>query len=260
MKGMQGLIVALILGVIGAMCNWTYLNHKSQQVTIVNFVGVKDSLRRGELITEGNLVPVPIPENQVGSLRDFAYPWNSRKSLVSRPVCLAIPEKSLLLRDHMRTPVVELEFGQTGSKAESTERIMWVPIDPRKAVASLISPGDLVSFNVPRVSALPTRAPATEDGEEPEVAAPKPTPVITPGVTSPNEIIGPFKVLALGNRLQSTETTQAHRVQQGNENVLAIAVTVDAANHLEPKAQRLWDLLQAANFQNVGVLLHPRKK
>jgi hypothetical protein len=43
--------------------------------------------------------------------------------------------------------------------------------------------------------------------------------------------------------------------------VLTISVTmIDDGKELEQKAQKLWDLLKATNFQQVGVLLHPRKR
>lgn len=265
MKGIQGLTVALVLGVIGAVCNWTYLqNAVLKEIKTVDFVGVNEAVQRGQPLKEKNLVRVSIPEKQAQG-KDFLVLWDARKSVVDQNVCRFVPEKSVLLRDDIRVPLPQLEFNQTSAKGESPERIMWIPIDTRINVPGLISPGDMVSFNVPRPANVPTRAPvkpAEEDaGDDPDAKPkPKPTPVVARGTgSSPNEILGPFKVLALGNRLSSSEAARANRVHQSAENVLAIAVTVDAANRLEPKAQHLWDCLQAANFQGVGILLHPRK-
>ena len=51
---------------------------------------------------------------------------------------------------------------------------------------------------------------------------------------------------------------KASGVPQLQENVMAVAVTVEKGDQLEPKAAKLWKLLQANGFRQVGVLLHPR--
>jgi len=270
MKGIHGLIVALGLGLTGALCNWVYLNNKSKEVDVVHFVGIAPSatISRGEPISESDVMPVPIPKNAVGNLNDFAVRYEAVQSVIGRNVCRTIAGGSLLWSVDVKTPPLQLVFGQTTGKGESRERGMWIPVDTRTFVASLVMPGDLVSFIVPRaLPGVPTRAgpaapasgaAATADAAEGDLK-PTPMPEASPGAR-PSEIIGPFKILSLGNRLGSPDVLRAARIPQTHENVLTISVTVDDSQRLEPKAQRLWDLLLATNFQQVGILLHPRKK
>ena len=80
-----------------------------------------------------------------------------------------------------------------------------------------------------------------------------------PPAEGPTEIIGPFKILALGNRLGKTEVMKAAKIPQVQENVIMVSVKV-VDNELEPKAQKLWGLLQVTGSQQMGILLHPRKR
>ena len=64
------------------------------------------------------------------------------------------------------------------------------------------------------------------------------------------EIIGPFKILAMGNRLGTLEVMKANRMSPAQENVLTISVKlVDGA--LEPKAQKLLNMINSANGQQL---------
>lgn len=80
-----------------------------------------------------------------------------------------------------------------------------------------------------------------------------------PVVRGGSEIIGPFRVLSLGNRLGSLEVMQANHIPQVQENVMTISVQV-VGDELEPKAKKLWEALCRTNFRGVGVLLHPRNE
>ncbi len=54
MKGIQGLILALALGIIGALVNWAYLASRSKEVEALYFVAIaaNASLNRGDVIRE----------------------------------------------------------------------------------------------------------------------------------------------------------------------------------------------------------------
>jgi len=71
-------------------------------------------------------------------------------------------------------------------------------------------------------------------------------------------VIGKFKVLAIGNRLSSVEVHRAYQLPQGQENILTISVRLEGGR-LEPKAERLWKMLELTNFRQVGVILHSRE-
>jgi len=261
MRGIQGLVVAIGLGICGALFNWIYLNTRSQQMEMEQFIGIrpKTVVERNELLTAQHLVPVPIPREAATTLREFALLYSARQSVIGHAVTRTVPGGSLLLNDDLRTPPPELNLGQGPDKeSQSRERAMWVPFDTRSFVPSLITPGDLVSFLVQRpLAPTPARSPASKpDGQ------PTPVPVTTPTAAQPpggTEVLGPFKVLSVGNRLGSVEAFRAAHMSQAQESVLTILVNIEPDGQLEPKAQRLWDLVRASNFQRVGVLLHPRK-
>jgi len=98
--------------------------------------------------------------------------------------------------------------------------------------------------------------------EESGGTQPKPTPSTASLIRKSHvEILGPFKILALGNRLSSWEVWQAWGKQPANENVLGVSVLIDKnTRQLEEKAQRLVGLLQETGFRNVTVMLYPREK
>ena len=116
-----------------------------------------------------------------------------------------------------------------------------MPVDTQSFVASLVNPGDRVSFRV-------------------RLRSPK-SPTLAAGAGRPGpatEIIGPFDVLSLGNRLSSTEVMKASRIPQTQENVMTIRVK-NRGGQPEPKAEKLFNLLNATNSRGVGVILHPRE-
>jgi len=268
MKGIQGLILALGLGIAGALFNWAYLHQKSMEQAMVQFVGIQPNVtvNAGEKLTEEHLAPVAIPAGSVGNLKDFAYLWETRSSLVGRPVYRTLTGGSLVLRDDLKTPPPELVFAENLPPGEE-ERVLWVPVASNSFVPSLVAPGDLVDFVVSYGGPTPAYlAPSSSNGESsPEgessgESQSKPTsaPTIRTGKSN-IEVLGPFKILSLGNRLSSWEVWQAWGKQPANENVLGVSVRL-RNGQLEPKAQRLIALLQETGFRNVTVMLRPREK
>jgi hypothetical protein len=266
MNGIRGLIVALGLGIAGALFNFVYLNTKTQEMATVDFVGVKPNktVERGEPITADHLTVVSIPKSNVGNLMNFAVLQSAQATVVGRTAPRTIAGGSLLLVEDTKTPPSELAFDQTaGPNEKSRERGMCIPINTQSFVPSLINPGDEVSLLLPRIVAggrppiVPVPTPAAPAGTAPAAATPEEPP---PTAFTGTEVVGPFKVLSVGNRLGSLEVMRAGKISPQHENVLTISVTVDAQGNLEAKAQRLWDLLRASNTQGVGVLMHPRAR
>lgn len=249
MKGIHGLIMALGLGIAGALFNWAYLYQKASNLEMIYFIGIKPdvTVNAGQKLTEDHLAKVGLPAESVGNLKDFAYLWSVQGSVLTRPVHRTLLGGSLLMRDDMTTPPQELALGAEPLGEGEEERLMWVPIETRSFVTSLVSPGDQVDFLLPG-SGSPTPA---EAGPPPEGApkdAPPPTSV---------QILGPFKILALGNRLWSSDIGVVGKAST-QENVIGVSVKL-RKGELEPKAQKLWNLLNATNFKQVGVMLRPRK-
>lgn len=240
MKGIHGLIIAIGLGIAGALFNWMYLSGKASQEVMETFIGIKagKTVNRGEALRDKDLVQVRIPRRFAGNLKDFAYLYSDKGAVVDRKVCRNMTGERLLLKDDMKTPLRELEL-------EEGESVMWIPVDTRAFVPSLVKPGDEVSFIINRAG-VPTPAIPGQPRNEADDGRPV-------------ETIGPFTILALGNRLGSTDVMRAGKMQQMQENVLAIRVSDHVAGERQ-RAETLWSLLQATNFRNVGIKLHNRKE
>jgi hypothetical protein len=255
MKGIQGLIVAVGLGVVGAVLNYFYLAGEAKKIQMVSFIGLKPEMivGRGDRLTADHLVEVRIPESAVGNLRHVAFLWDELRSVENTTVWRTLGDSSLLLRSDIKTPPPELQLGKDETAA-------WIPVDSRAFVPSLLLPGDTVSFILPvsRQPGAPTPAPAPP-GHPPTGLQPKPEDpenVNQPGAAF-DPPIGPFKILAVGNRLGSPEVMRAAKVPQLQENVLTIRVSKQIAGE-EARFQKLWKRLQESNFRQVGIILNPR--
>ncbi len=242
MKNVSGLIIAIGLGMAGAVLNWIYLQQESSQIEKVNFIGVRERVNRGDPIREDVLVAMPYPRMMAREMGEFYVLWDARQTVVGRTANRPYSEGDLVLRQDLKAPPPELKL------RDKNERAMWIPVDTTTFVPSLVVPGNEVSFLVSRATPGGPTLALPADSEEAS-APPKPQ-----GAT---EVIGPFKVLALGNRLGSAEVMQAAKIPQLQENVITVRVRMEG-DKLEPKAQKLWDLLKLTNFRQVGVLLHPQ--
>jgi hypothetical protein len=264
MKGINGLIVAVVLGLFGAAANFFYLNAEAQKTDMVGFIGIKKGvvLSRGDRLTEDNLVKVEVPKNQVGNLRDYACQWDEHDYVKDKTVWRTLDSKSsegvLLLRGDFEMPLKELDLGKE-------EVIRWIPVDSRSFEPTLVTPGDQVSFIVPKLSA-PTRAPLPKPAAEPgkpaddALGAPAPEPKaedtdVAQMPADQIDVIGPFTVLSVGNRLGEAKLMQAAKIPQLRENLLGIRVSARVPGEKE-KADILWQRLQAVNFRQIGIQRH----
>jgi len=272
-------MIAAVLGILGAVLNFAYLRTKSQQFEAEYFIGVERTsnsgdaalIARGDRLLKSDLKKVPVPKGRVGEIRNFAIPWSARKTVEGEPVWRAISEPRLLWNDDLKTPPQELDIREG-------EMDIGVTIDTRTCVPSLIQPGQLVSFIIPR-----TRGGMTTDAGSAGLVAPfgpsKPGDAALDDNTTSSEalgdenvdraakplgstvIIGPFRVISVGNRLGSADVMRAARLRQLQENVMRIAIPVTKDGDIaEKKAQLLIDMLYATNFRQVGVMMHSPKK
>jgi hypothetical protein len=250
MKGIHAIIVAVGLGVAGAIVNFAYLNSRAREIEKVSFIGVKKDavIGRGERVAAESLVEVGIPRAAAGNLKDFVFLWDELSSVDGLATSRTVNGGTLLAREDFRTPPPELELA-------AGETAMWIPVGGTPFVPSLLVPGDMVSFKVPTLAPaplVPNAAPATAEGD----ARPADSSDLT--LTGPVETIGPFKILSIGNRLGSAEVMRGAKIPQLQENVLTIRVSKDIAGEPE-RADKLWSRLQASNFRQVGIVLHSRK-
>ncbi|MGE5192822.1 MAG: hypothetical protein ACM3U2_09985 [Deltaproteobacteria bacterium] len=240
MKGVPGLLIAVGLGIVGAFCNWMYLAQMGKDMQTLDFIGVSDNVKinAGDKFSEAHFMKVSIPGNNLGNLDKVAVKWEARATVVGQPATKSYSPGEILLWHDLRTPP-ELDIKKLLS---ADERVLWIPVDTRTFVPALVNAGDNVSFIVPRVGGtFPTPA------DDP-AAAGKAAPM--------TETIGPFRILALGNRLGSPEVLRAAGQTPSQENVMAVAVRV-VGGEFDEKGQKLLDTLRLTNFQQCQVILHP---
>ena len=241
------LIVAAALGVGGAALNFAYLQEKAGKFEKEEFIGIAPGVNvlPGDRFTEEKLVRVPVPAHAIGELKQHAVLWSELQTVIGMPAVRPLTRGDLLMRADLRTPP------PTMALTREDERAIFIPVDTRTFVPALVNPGDLVSFYV---SGVPT--PASPPGEGNGDGA-EPPPVVS-GPRPKSEVIGPFRILSLGNRLGSAEVHKASGVSQLQENVVGIAVKFQG-EQLEPRAAKLLAMLQGSGLRQAGVVLHPRK-
>ena len=95
--------------------------------------------------------------------------------------------------------------------------------------------------------------------------APKPPPVPDPApglAGSPTvELVGPFEIAAIGNRLGSTEVSRASMGRSTSDFELGIVVKnedTETAPRMDARAMRLIELSRRAGNQGISIVLHPR--
>lgn len=264
MKGTSGLILAIGLGIVGALLNFAYLANKSAKEELIGFVGIRSAVQQGERLRADAIEEVLIPARVAGNLKNYAVLWSARDAEVDKRVSRHLPAGSLLLVQDMRSPPAELDFGKNLPPGVE-ERAWFVPVDLRRMVPSLVQPGDLVTFVAAAAEAgLPRRAapkPNPGGAGNPGGSSPEPVPSADSASIPPGEgevdLIGPFRVLSLGNRLTAPEVLQAAQIPQTQEGVMTIAVRLENGR-LEAQAQRLLRLLEVNRAQPLVVMLHPR--
>ena len=241
MKGAQGIMIAVAMGVVGFVCNWLYLEREASRVELVSFVGVSQpaDVKRGDVIQSGDLVPISMPKSHESQLAQVAVLWDQRDLVIGQKAArdLAVSgEAELVMHRDLTTPAIK----DINELIADNERVMWLPVDSRTFNPQHVDPGDQVSFRIPEFGKGASRSQPTEAG---------------------GKILGPFRSLALGNRKGRRDVRQAAGLASGAENVIAVAVKVENPDgKLEPRAETLAGILAVNNFQGVQVLLHRRDK
>ena len=242
MKGFTGLLIAAILGLAGAVCNWLYLQQASNTLDKVSFISIKPDVKLdvSEAILEEHLQKIDLPGSTAGNLTDVAPLWSARAAVIGQRANRIFLGGEIILEMDLASPAQQ----QLAKTLQENEVAFWVPIDPRSVVAEQINPGDLVSFEVPAPSALENNPGGTGANK--------------PSDGSPSEVIGPFLILAIGARREPINVQQAFRGRQGTETTLTIIATL-TKGQLDPLTARLSAALGARNRQGLIVLLHSAK-
>ena len=243
MKGFTGLLIAAILGLAGAVCNWLYLQRASNTLDRVSFIALKPDvqLNIGDAIQEDQLLKIDLPGTAAGNLSTVAPQWSAKAAVIGQRANRIFLGGEIILEMDLAAPAQQ----QLAKTLQANEVAFWVPIDPRSVVAEQINPGDLVSFEVP-AAILPA-------GVEPgATGGPPPTSGAAP------EVLGPFRVLAIGSRREPINVQQAFRGRQGTETTLTIVAELQQGQ-LDPLTARLSAALGTRNRQGLIVLLHSAK-
>lgn len=255
MSGIKGIVVALGLGLVAALCNYAYLASCSQDLEMVQFIGVRPdvTVNRGDRLQESQLQRVSIARANAGNLAQFAESYDSLKALIGCRVYRTLEGGSLLLRTDTKTPPPTLIFNEQ-TKSGVEEVAIGVPIDPARIVPSLIEPGDYVSFiaGKSRHAVAPSAPPSGL--EESVLVSPVSAPA-EPLDARDIECIGPFRVLSLGTRLGSMEVARAARQTTVQENVMMVAVLIENGQ-FEAKALQLLSLVERGQSRPLGYVLH----
>ena len=250
MKGFQGILIAVGLGITGGVCNWFYLERQADKYVRVSFVAIAPgtTINRGDQFAKSHFQEVGFPEKQLGNLELTAVKWDAYKTVIGLRATKNYAPNEILLVQDLKTPARQ----DLNRLIKDDERVMWIPVDSRTFNASHVNPGDQVSFLVPKLSrSFPTVANGTNDNGNADVklAVDK----------SASDIIGPFFILALGDRKGRSDVLKASGGSFGSENEIAIVVKIKG-NTLEPKAQQISDIVSQRNLRGVQVLLHPAPK
>ncbi len=246
------LLVAAVLGILGAAVNWVYLDGKSKQLEKIEFLSVAPGVTMlpGDRFIETKLAALAIPKDNVSKeLFLQAVRWTDRQTVIGMTAAYTFDGGEIILRQRLKTPPPTMEL------TREDERGLPIPVDTRSFVPSLVNPGDIVSFLITTGGPPPPPPDADNDGNSPTPAQS----VVRPSATATQrmETIGPFRVLSIGNRLGSADVLKSSGSSQFQENVMTIAVKMQG-DQLEPRATRLLGLLQSGGTRQAGVLLHPR--
>lgn len=242
MKGIQGLLLSLGLGLAGAVCNWFYLERLAGKEAKVSFIGIKADaqINVGDTLLESHLVKVDIPRSAVGNLDQVAPLWSLKSTVAGQATSRSFRGGELVLQQDLRTPGAK----DLNDKLGRDEVAIWIPIDTRTFNSMRVNPDDEVSFLLPNSA----------------VGGPSPTPAGGQSSGSVrSDIVGTFRILELGNRTGRPEVQKAAGSRQANENVIAI-VAKFTGGRLDEKAERVTEYMRATKSQGLQVILHPKKK
>ena len=243
MKGATGLIVAVFLGLAGALLNWFYLDSKTRDIKNMMFVGVKEGnpIEPGQLIEKSRLEPVPVPERFGTKLKQHVFLWDDVGTLVDQRAPRRLDGGQLFLRSYYVTPPNELEL-------KPGEVHYVVPVDTGNVVSEFLDPGDRIMFVLATSQSIVSPAPSNTETEEPTPFA---------ATLSGVESIGPFRVKSVGSRLSSAELARGNRTSSSQERLIGIVVNENDAVE-KPQFDKLVVRDVSGSLRNVRVKLLSR--
>lgn len=231
MKSVQGLIVAIVLGLLGGAVNMYYLQ-KGRTTETIDFVGIRKGakIRRGKPIQKSQLEAVRIPQEHVGNVGEYAVRFHKINTIVGRKAVRNYTGVggTLFLLEDLRTPPTYLNLGTNDSG-------IGVTINTSTIVTSLIIPGVTpVSFYLP---------------------ASRKTSAKTAGPDESWEWFGPFDVLTVGNRLGDPVLMRAEGISPKQQNILTLR-SQSADGKPDPRVEELKAYQQRTKNTPLEVKFH----
>lgn len=251
MKPMHGIILAIGLGIAGALFNFAYLTKMSGEFEVIEFVGIKDgtTISPGDRLTLADLEPVPIPMASVEELDKVAIRYSATEAIKTLTVWRLLTGPTLLFKDDL-DPTLPRELD-----LEENEAIVGISVSPGTYVPSLVDPGDQVSFVI-STSRINWPTPAVQpDAEQTDGAdgAEEGT-TVPPRPSSATRTIGKFTV----TRVEPRPGTAANRMRSSRSNMIKIRFTVaEDGTPLDRKVQTLFDLLHSSSARVIAVIHYP---
>ena len=151
MKGLQGILIAVALGIVAAVCNWFYITGHAKDFVKVSFVVVKSGTQIdvGDRFKKSHFEKVDIPENNLGHLETVAVRWSDLDTVVGQTSPRSFSGSEILLRYDLKTPPQR----DVSELLGENEVLRWVPVDQRSFTPDHVNPGNLVRFVVPMFTA-----------------------------------------------------------------------------------------------------------
>lgn len=239
MKGSYGLIVAAVVGVLGAVLNWIYLQNKTRDVESISFLGLREgvTVEPGESFKETDFEPVAIPRKNAGNLQQYVHLYSDLPTVEGYSPTRVYQGGQLILRQDLRTPPAEIAF------KSKDQRMVTISVDPNKFQAALYNPGDQVDFIIPVITGGSETV--GNGGSQPF------------NRQSDFEVVGPFTIAHIGNRLGTQGAALAGRARTGQENTVGIFATWEG-DQFDAQTQKLLSLVERVGARGVRVTMHSR--
>ncbi len=244
MKGVQGILLSIGLGLAGAVCNWMYLERLAGREAKLSFIAIRSDVQInvGDTLREDQLVKIDIPKSAVGNLEQVATLWSDLKVVSGWPSTRSFRGGELVLHQDIKTPGAK----DLNEKLGKDEVALWIPIDMRTFNSARVNPDDEVSFILPKTGGL-TMAPGTGDQGG------------TMTVSANSDIVGPFRILEIGNRTGRPEVQRASGVRQTIDSSITIVAKLEKG-HLDTKSERITEYMRSSKSQGLQVILHPKNR
>ncbi|MGE3819306.1 MAG: hypothetical protein AB7I30_07710 [Isosphaeraceae bacterium] len=240
MNHVTRLLIPVGLGLFASFMNWRIV---TSQVAPSAFVAIRAQVDSGEPIEESALCRLMVPGDPARA-RKTLIPWEDRALLIGRVAGRDFkPGDVVFHRDLVRE--------RAALAAGPGELALPFNLEGLAIETGLLFPGEMVDFLVTRTreSERPTgvKPPVGDDAER--------------SLASRYELIGPFKLLAVGKSLtiEPTEKEESKRGSRGDERVITVAARLvhDADGH--EALDRLALRLKTAEREKrlVSILLRP---